>query len=251
MVTNSRPQDYDSYTVRISFAAGFELRRVGPHAFLIAPGGTNQLTSLWVSVSFAPANGYGIERFLPASMDKKTGVGAWLPARWKTANGLATSSHDLPDFAAAAASSAARWGAYWSGGGMVDLSAGFAVDARAAELERRTVLSLYLQGAQEAGFVFTSESGLIQNSWVGDLIYDKRACRSSELHASQRVARHWAAMCFAMVCSVLCYESVGKRRFAPSLRPAPRTRTRGGLHTRVRIPGRPTCTAGPARVAAP
>jgi hypothetical protein len=29
------------------------------------------------------------------------------------------------------------------------------------------VLSLYLVGAQEAGFVFTSESGLIQNSWAG------------------------------------------------------------------------------------
>jgi|EP01047_Picozoa_sp_COSAG01_P038385 hypothetical protein len=50
---------------------------------------------------------------------------------------------------------------------MVDLSAAFLIDPRAKELERRVVLSLYLVGAQEAGFVFTSESGLIQNSWVG------------------------------------------------------------------------------------
>jgi hypothetical protein len=50
---------------------------------------------------------------------------------------------------------------------MVDLSAAFSLDSRAKELERRVVLSLYLVGAQEAGFVFTSESGLIQNSWAG------------------------------------------------------------------------------------
>lgn len=49
----------------------------------------------------------------------------------------------------------------------MDLSAAFLIDPRAKELERRVVLSLYLVGAQEAGFVFTSESGLIQNSWVG------------------------------------------------------------------------------------
>ncbi len=50
---------------------------------------------------------------------------------------------------------------------MIDFSAAFTVDWRALELERRVILSLYLHGAQEAGFVFTSESGLIQNSWVG------------------------------------------------------------------------------------
>ena len=50
---------------------------------------------------------------------------------------------------------------------MIDLSAAFETDPRAVELERRVILSLYLHGAQEAGFVFTSESGLIQNSWNG------------------------------------------------------------------------------------
>ena len=73
----------------------------------------------------------------------------------------------LPSFAGVAESSASHWQQYWGAGGMIDLSAAFETDPRAVELERRVILSLYLHGAQEAGFVFTSESGLIQNSWGG------------------------------------------------------------------------------------
>ena len=108
-----------------------------------------------------------MDSLVPAIRCHGRSTASGLPARWRLAKGLATSSAVLPDFVAAAAASAERWNSYWSGGGMVDLSAGFEADPRAAELERRVVLSLYLQGAQEAGFVFTSESGLIQNSWAG------------------------------------------------------------------------------------
>ena len=60
-----RRQDYDEYYVRVSFAAGFELRRVGPHAFVIAkplhhrqqqPSDDDSTESLWVSVGFAPVH---------------------------------------------------------------------------------------------------------------------------------------------------------------------------------------------------
>lgn len=75
-----RTQDYDSYHVRVSFAPGFELRRVGPHAFVIGPpvhasatvataGDTNDshratqaevapTSELWVTVGFAPTTEY-------------------------------------------------------------------------------------------------------------------------------------------------------------------------------------------------
>ena len=74
-----RTQDHDSYSVRVSFAPGFELRRVGPHAFVVAPPlslTSPSPASLWVSVSFAPTKGYGIERFLPATLNRTTAVGA-------------------------------------------------------------------------------------------------------------------------------------------------------------------------------
>ena len=90
-----RTQDYDSYHVRVTFAAGFELRRVGPHAFVIAPppldastgdqvqrgsatAGAGAATRLWVSVGFAPTAPYGIMRFLPAAAgggDRSAGGG--------------------------------------------------------------------------------------------------------------------------------------------------------------------------------
>ena len=177
-----RKQDYDEYTVRVSFSAGFELLRVGPHSFVVGRAlsgtvGTAKSSSssssgerapvdvLSVAVSFAPANGYGIEPFLPETLNRSTAVGGWLPARWRINSGIQNSSATPVTFDAAAASSASHWKRYWTRGGMVDFANAFAVDARAKELERRVVLSLYLHGAQEAGFVFNSESGLIQNSW--------------------------------------------------------------------------------------
>ena len=176
-----RTLDFDSYLVRVSFADGAELRRVGPHAFIIAKpasasrgAGPSGPSPLWVSVAFAPEKPEdGIVRFLPPQLLNSSDdpVGSWLPQRWALAASLmgaaAPTPPVLPSFAAVADSSASHWRDYWSRGGMIDLSKTFSVDARAAELERRVVLSLYLTGAQEAGFVFTSESGLIQNSWVG------------------------------------------------------------------------------------
>jgi hypothetical protein len=176
-----RTLDYDQYLVRVSWSSSsFELRRVGPHAFVVAPKrGAASVGAIEVSVMYAPARGYGLDRFLP-SMPNTSEVGGWLAKRWALAQSIlsASSSGGQSVYGPVAASGALRWQGYWQGGGMIDFmgnstKAGAADHATAGdhatawELERRVILSLYLTGAQEAGFCFTSESGLIQNSWSG------------------------------------------------------------------------------------
>ncbi len=63
------------------------------------------------------------------------------------------------------ASSAAHWPQFWQAGGAIDLSG--STDPRAAELERRVVLSQYLTALQCAGDFPPQESGLTHSSWYG------------------------------------------------------------------------------------
>jgi hypothetical protein len=60
--------------------------------------------------------------------------------------------------------SAAHWKALWSSGGALDLSG--TDDRRAAEIERRVVLSQYLTAIQN-GSLPPQETGLVTNSWFG------------------------------------------------------------------------------------
>lgn len=57
------------------------------------------------------------------------------------------------------------WEAYWTGGGVVDFSG--SKDPRAAELERRVVLSQYLMKVNYAGDMPPSEDGLTNITWYG------------------------------------------------------------------------------------
>lgn len=57
------------------------------------------------------------------------------------------------------------WNRYWTQGGAVDFSQ--CTDPRAAELERRVVLSQYLLAIQCAGSTPPQETGLTYNSWFG------------------------------------------------------------------------------------
>ena len=68
-------------------------------------------------------------------------------------------------FDATRESSIAGWRNYWTTGGLIDLAG--STDPRAAELERRVVLSLYLMRVNYAGAVPPSETGLVQISWFG------------------------------------------------------------------------------------
>ena len=61
--------------------------------------------------------------------------------------------------------SANYWTAFWQNGGVVDFSK--STDERAAELERRVVLSQYLMAIQSAGIYPPQETGLTYNSWYG------------------------------------------------------------------------------------
>lgn len=72
---------------------------------------------------------------------------------------------ELPLFADTEAASSDYWNSFWRNGAAVDFS--HCTDPRAAELERRVVLSQYLLAIQSAGSVPPQETGLTYNSWFG------------------------------------------------------------------------------------
>ncbi|MDE5727190.1 MAG: hypothetical protein K2H94_03560 [Duncaniella sp.] len=69
------------------------------------------------------------------------------------------------DFASAEKAASDYWQGFWKKGGVVDFSE--CTDPRAAELERRVVLSQYLLAVQCAGSTPPQETGLTYNSWFG------------------------------------------------------------------------------------
>gem|GEM_PF-6810629 len=69
------------------------------------------------------------------------------------------------DFADYLAENKEMWHQFWDEGGLVDFSE--STDARAHELERRVVLSLYLLAIQSTGHEPPQETGLTCNSWYG------------------------------------------------------------------------------------
>ena len=70
-----------------------------------------------------------------------------------------------PTFAQTEQASVNYWTSFWTKGGAIDFSQ--CKDKRAAELERRVVLSQYLLAIQSAGSVPPQETGLTYNSWYG------------------------------------------------------------------------------------
>lgn len=64
-----------------------------------------------------------------------------------------------------AAGTVAHWHDFWTKGAAVDFSG--STDPRAAELERRVVLSQYLSAVNGAGSLPPQEEGLFSNSWFG------------------------------------------------------------------------------------
>lgn len=81
------------------------------------------------------------------------------------------SAHYTPDETAVATTTcvetkaAGYWNRFWDEGGIVDF--GRCTDPRAAELERRVLLSQYLLAVQCAGDNPPQETGLTYNSWFG------------------------------------------------------------------------------------
>lgn len=70
-----------------------------------------------------------------------------------------------PAFAEGVSATIDHWRTFWTSGGAVDFSG--STDPRAAELERRVVLSQYLSAVNGAGELPPQEEGLFSNSWYG------------------------------------------------------------------------------------
>jgi len=71
----------------------------------------------------------------------------------------------LPDFQRVCDEAGGGWKQFWMSGGAIDFSE--CTDSRAAELERRVVLSQYLTAIQCSGSRPPQETGLVRNSWYG------------------------------------------------------------------------------------
>jgi hypothetical protein len=124
-----RTIDDDRYLVDLTWTEGAEFERTGPHEFLLQPAAGQ--TSLGVVAEFAPR------------------------------------ALELPplDEATVHAATVRHWPEFWRQGGAIDLSGTH--DPRAAELERRIVLSQYLMAVQEAGPLPPQEAGLVNLGWHG------------------------------------------------------------------------------------
>ncbi len=74
-------------------------------------------------------------------------------------------SEKLPSVSQTQSASEKHWRKFWTDGGVIDL--GNCTDARAPELERRIVLSLYNTALHCAGSLPSQETGLLYNTWYG------------------------------------------------------------------------------------
>ncbi|MDQ8203276.1 hypothetical protein [Pelagicoccus sp. SDUM812003] len=117
----------DETAYQVSVEGNGRLKRESAHRFSYA----NQQDSLWFSIRFS------------AEPD----------------------ATPLPSFPESRQASATEWSRFWTSGGVVDLSG--SADPRAAELERRIVLSQYLTAIQCRGSLPPQETGLTFNSWYG------------------------------------------------------------------------------------
>lgn len=93
---------------------------------------------------------------LAAAADELSVVVLFSPEPWRGV---------LPSTEAVREAAARHWERHWSKGAVVDFSG--STDARAAELERRVVLSQYLMALNAAGTLPPQEEGLFSNSWNG------------------------------------------------------------------------------------
>jgi hypothetical protein len=122
-----RTVDSTHYTVRAGWPAGASLVETGTHQYLLSSGTDRMELTAW---------------FSPKAI-----------------------SSDADSVAAVEAASRAHWRKYWMSGGVIDLSGND--DPRAAELERRIVLSQYVMAVHDAGKLPPQETGLGVNSWYG------------------------------------------------------------------------------------
>jgi hypothetical protein len=123
----ARAVDATHYNVRARWSAGASLVETAKHQFLLGGNGDHLDLSAW----FSPA-------------------------------AITSEADNVGDIQKAAAD---HWQHYWTTGGALDLSGND--DPRAAELERRIVLSEYVMAVHDGGSLPPQETGLAVNSWYG------------------------------------------------------------------------------------
>lgn len=138
-----RQLDADSYTVDVDYQPSTQLAEVGRHHFELTPSGKQPFEF--------------VVRFSPTSVDSP-----------------------LPTVADTQVAAAEHWQNFWESGGAIELAG--SEDPRAAELERRIILSQYLMAVNCAGNAPPQETGLTFNSWYG----------KSHLEMHWWHAVHWA-----------------------------------------------------------
>ena len=123
----ARTLDSSHYYARTRWSAGGSLKQAGKHQYLLSSTAGTIEFSAWFSPRELPAEGDDAAAVLAASQD--------------------------------------YWKSYWMTGGAIDLSGNS--DPRAAELERRIVLSQWLMKVHDGGSWPPAETGLAMNSWWG------------------------------------------------------------------------------------
>ncbi len=129
----TRILDEDRYYVRAGWSAGAQVQRRSQHEYEIYRRSAQPLELIFA--------------FSPTPIEsQEMGV-------------------QLLDFGAVRTAAAGHWERFWNTGAAIDFSS--CTDPRAAELERRVVLSQYLTAIQCSGSRPPQETGLTFNSWFG------------------------------------------------------------------------------------
>jgi len=124
----TRTLDGNRYYVRAAWSEGAQARATGRHEYEIAQSNGKFLE---VVVAFSPTE----------------------------------TDEYIPEFDTVESAAARHWEQFWETGGAIDFSQ--CTDLRAAELERRVVLSQYLMAINCSGSRPPQETGLVYNSWFG------------------------------------------------------------------------------------
>jgi protein-glucosylgalactosylhydroxylysine glucosidase len=123
----ARTLDSTKYHVRAKWSAAATLAEAEKHAYVLSGGGDRIELTAWFSPTPIESDADSAAAFIAASRD--------------------------------------GWKKYWMSGGAIDLSGND--DPRAAELERRIVLSEYVMAVHDASSLPPQETGLAVNSWFG------------------------------------------------------------------------------------
>ena len=151
----TRILDADGYHVRAVWSEGARIRTKSQHEFEMGRRG-------FVSRASSPR----FEGGTPSTQRGQDGRDTEdQPMEVVFAFSAKEMTESLPAFEAVRTAAAEHGKRFWMSGGAIDFSA--CTDPRAAELERRVVLSQYLTAIHCAGSRPPQETGLVHNSWYG------------------------------------------------------------------------------------